>query len=94
MLIQSEDKSIYPRQKKARFCVLISSTTLPSTTIITMLRTPLSSISSNRRRRPKLTLYKRGIINRAHKYGYILKYIAAAKNMSLNTIKKTILHTF
>ena len=92
LVLQSADKSFYPRQKKARFRVLMSSTTLPSTTIITMLRTPLGPISSNRRRGPELTPYKRGIINGAYRHGCTPTYIVSAENTPLNTVKKTILH--
>ena len=78
--------------KKARFRVSINSTTSSIHHHSIMLRTPLGPISSNRRRGPELTPYKRGIINGAHKNGCTPKYIAGAENTSLNTVKKTILH--
>ena len=91
-VLQLHVKSFYPRSKKARFHVFINSTTASINHHSTMPRTLLEPISSNYCRRLKLILYKRGIITRAHKHSYILKYIAKAKNTSLNTIKKTILH--
>ena len=88
--IQSRVKSKGPKLIFSRFRVKLLPITLPSTPIITMLRTPLGPISSNQHHRPKLTPYKKGIINRVYKYSYILIYIVKAKNIFLIIIKKTI----
>ena len=55
-----------------------------------MIRTPLASISGNRRRGPELTPYQRGIINGAYRSGATPTYIAHNENTPLSTIKWTI----
>ena len=52
-----------------------------------MLRTPLGSISGNRRRGPELTPYKRGLISGAYRYGVTPKYIAEQENVPESTVR-------